>query len=309
MCDRYIIEKLDVKKHGNGLWNLWQTVSCKYPEGVYWYHGDTKEQWENAFVCLDGDKLIGKGQLLVMHEQPNDAPSYAEHRIFYTIRVLPEYEGLDEVLDLLYDAVYSRSVDIRKGFTNHKCQLCVGNSIHETIYNEFALKKGYQEHNSLYFMSAPVNLDRHYSNHVVDSAITFREFSLDTKEEKEGYLSELEWKCYTDDIMDMKNLLEYMDSDFFMVYGAFDGDQLIGAVMVEQDGEDIPEIRSVSVLEQYRRRHYAQNMIEKVMGLLSQKGFKQVKLTVFTRNEPAIGLYRSLGFHIDKEEKRFVKYI
>jgi len=196
-----------------------------------------------------------------------------------------------------------------KGFSKHKCQLDVGNSTNETTYNNFALKKGYKEHNSLYFMRRPIILTRDYLNKVTDSPITFREFFLDTQEANEQYLRELEWKCYTDDVMDMKSLLGYMDSDFFMVYGIFDGDKLVGAVMVEQDGEDIPEIISVSVLEQYRRRNYANLMIEEVMGLLSQKGFEQVKLTVFTNNEPAIGLYRSLGFNIDKEEKRFVKYI
>ncbi|MDT8719656.1 GNAT family N-acetyltransferase [Clostridium sp. 19966] len=309
MSDRYTIEKLDIKKHGNGLWNLWQTVSSKYPGGVYWYHGDTNKQWENVFVCLDGDKLIGKGQVMVMCEQPYEAPSYAENRIFYNIRVLPEYERVDDVLDQLYDAVHSRAVEIRKSFSNHKCQLCVGNSVNEIIYNEFALKKGDKEHNSLYFMSAPINLIKQYSYNGEDSAITFREFSLATKEAKEQYLRELEWKCFTDDIMDMQRLLRYMDSDFFMVYGAFDGDKLIGAVMVDQDGDDIPEIESVSVLEQYRGKHYAKIMIGKVMDLLSEKGCEKVKLTVFTSNESAIGLYRNLGFNIDKEEKRFMKYI
>lgn len=140
MSDRYTIEKLDIKKHGNGLYNLWQAVSSKYPGGIYWYHGDTNKQWENAFVCLDGDKLIG-------------------------------------------------------------------------------------------------------------------------------------------------------------------------AVMVDQDGDDIPEIESVAVLGQYRGKHYAKIMVGRVMDLLSKKGCEKVKLTVFTSNEPAIGLYRSLGFEIDKEEKRFMKYI
>ena len=261
------------------------------------------------FVCLDGDKLIGKGQVLVLYEQPYDAPSYAEHRIFYNIRVLPGYEGIDDVFDQLYDAVFRRTMEIRRCLSSHKCQLCVGNSTNETIYNKFALNKGYREHNSLYFMSTPVNLIRQYSCNVENSDIIFREFFLDTEKAKEQYLRELEWKCYTDDIMDMKSLVEYMDSDFFMVYGAFEGDKLIGAVMVEQDGEDIPEIRSVSVLEQYRRKHYAKIMVEKVMDELSQKGFERVKLTVFTNNEPAIGLYRNLGFNIDKEEKRFMKYI
>lgn len=309
MSDRYTIEKLDIKKHGNGLYNLWQAVSSKYPGGIYWYHGDTSKQWENAFVCLDGDKLIGKGQVMVMCEQPYEAPSYAENRIFYNIRVLPEYEKVDDVIDKLYDAVYSRAVEIKKGFSNHKCQLCVGNSMDEIIYNEFALKKGDKEHNSLYFMSAAINLIKQHSNNGENLAITFREFSLTTKEAKEQYLRELEWKCFTDDIMDMQRLLSYMDSDFFMVYGAFDGDKLIGAVMVDQDGDDIPEIESVSVLEQYRGKHYAQIMIGKVMDLLYKKGCETVKLTVFTSNEPAIGLYRSLGFEIDKEEKRFMKYI
>lgn len=309
MSHRYTIEKLDIKKHGNGLFNLWQKVSSKYPSGVYWYHGETKEQWENVFVCLDGDKLIGKGQVQVMYQQPYDAPSYAEHRIFYNIRVLPEYEMIDDVLEQLYDAVYTRAMEIKKGFSNHKCQLCVGNSDSETTYNDFALKKGYQEHNSLYFMMAPTNSSRHCLDKATDSAITFGEFSLDTEQAKEQYLRELEWKCYTDDIMDMKSLLGYMDSDFFMVYGAFDGQKLIGAVMLEQDGEDIPEIRSVSVLDQYRRKSYAKIMIEEVMALMSQKGFDKVKLTVFTSNEPAIGLYLNLGFRIDKEEKRFRIYI
>ncbi len=309
MSLEFTIETLDMAKHKDGIINLWKSVTRRYPNGIYWYHGDTKEQWKNVFVCLEDNRVIGKGQVMVMYEQSHDAPKHAEHRVFHNIRVLPEYENNNEVLHMLYKAVYTRAVEIRRSFSDNKCQFCVGNYLEESVYNEMAEREHLNEHNSLYHMSVSLDGYEFLPHQVSEPTLYIKELSIKTNEDRKQYLADIEWKCYSDDIMDMNSLLGYIESDLFMLYGAFENEKLVGAIMAVQDDDDSPEIMSVAVLDSYRRSGCATAMINKVFRELVQRGFDSAELTVFKDNIPAINLYQKHGFNIDEEEHRYMIHI
>lgn len=309
MSGKYEIEKFVKENHGKGVYKLYQAIAAKYKNCIYWHPGNTNEEWDNVFVCVHNDTVIGKGQVMLNEKQDESSPSYAEHRIFINIRVLPEFEQDEEVLDLLYNAVCQKANDIKAGLCERKCQLCVGNKEEEEVYNRYFIKKGFLSRGDIYFMTASLGNRTYFQEqYIFEENIAFREFNLNTLEAKIDFL-ELEGKCFTDDIMSLKHLEEYMDTDFFLMYGVFESGKLIGAVMVTQDDNSLPEIQDVFVLEHYRGRHYARILLEKAMSILNQKGYEKVTLCVQTHNNTALRVYRSLEFVIDGEEKRFLRYI
>lgn len=308
MSGKYEIEKYAKEKHGKGVYKLYQAIAAKYKKCIYWHPGNTKEEWDNVFICLHNDTVIGKGQVMLNEKQDENSPSFAEHRIFINIRVLPEFEQDEDALDLLYNAVCQKANDIKAGLNERRCQLCVGNK-EEEVYNRYFIKKGFLSHGDIYFMSASLSNRTYFQEqYTLEETITFREFGLNTLEAKIDFL-ELEGKCFTDDIMSLKHLEEYMDSDFFLMYGVFESGKLIGAVMVTQDDNSLPEIQDIFILELYRGKYYARILMEKVMNILNHKGYENVTLCVLTHNDTALRVYRSLGFEIDGEEKRFLRYL
>ncbi|MEM3507606.1 MAG: N-acetyltransferase [Candidatus Bathyarchaeia archaeon] len=57
-------------------------------------------------------------------------------------------------------------------------------------------------------------------------------------------------------------------------------------------------IVSIAVLPEFRRKGIAMELIDKVLKFLNEKKIDECFLEVRTTNEPAIGLYKKLGFSI-----------
>ncbi|WP_278245253.1 GNAT family N-acetyltransferase [Lachnoclostridium phytofermentans] len=84
---------------------------------------------------------------------------------------------------------------------------------------------------------------------------------------------------------------------------------MVGSVIVEIDEKYTPEIVSVMVLPEYRRKHIAAIMLEYTLDELNKKGKEKVWLVTPCDNDSAILMYKKLGFSIESHEKRYMKYI
>lgn len=81
--------------------------------------------------------------------------------------------------------------------------------------------------------------------------------------------------------------------------GAFDGDQLVGFCLNGSgmwQGEATVYDAGTGFLPQYRGRGMASEMFRFMNPQLKERGFSQYLLEVLTSNEPAVNLYRRLGF-------------
>ena len=310
----YSIERLDLRGpsvHGAGLFELYQSVTAAYPGGVYWYHGDSQESWRNVFLCLCGGRLIGKSQVMVYDEQKSDSPETAEHKIYMTVRVLPEYEGETEVFDLLYEAAYKRALELKRKFPCIRpCQFKMGNMDNETVYNQFCVKKGFRQHNDIYHMTLSLE-----ENHVGAAAgkqqveeIGYRRFFLCNQDEKNRFLA-LEQKCFCgDDVMSPQRLECLLDSDWVAAFCAEKDGELVGAVFSECDGGPVM-VEDLMVHPAFRRNGIARNLLDMVISEAKKAGMEEIKLSVFTHNEEALRVYTSAGFSVEALERRFVMYI
>lgn len=77
-----------------------------------------------------------------------------------------------------------------------------------------------------------------------------------------------------------------------------DTGRIIAFLMLYCNSYDTLEayICNVYVHEQYRRKHLAEIMVKRAIGICKEKQFKSICLHVSERNEPAIALYKKLGF-------------
>jgi AraC family transcriptional regulator len=312
LSEKYHIEKFIYNDSWNKeLGELYKAVSKKHPGGIYWNCNPGSNEGKHVFLCLDNENhVIGKGHAMIFEKQEDDAPGYAEHRIFIHYRVLPEYEKDEEALDLLYESTYQCARELRKQLSNRVCQVCFGNLAFEEVYNQHIEKKEWPEYGSVYHLSAKTK--EVVSNISEIDEVIFREFSLES-EEIIHQLVLNDQICFRDTISSVDNYLDIANSNY-IAYGAFiksreEKETLVGSVVAELEENQLPEIISVMVLPEYRRKYIASTMIQYVLGNLHKKGYERTWLVTHCVNNEAIEMYQKKGFKIYAHEKRYMKYI
>jgi ribosomal protein S18 acetylase RimI-like enzyme len=85
-------------------------------------------------------------------------------------------------------------------------------------------------------------------------------------------------------------------------FEAWQGGEIVGLVMAYcNDLEKCAAfVTSVSVLQQWKRRSIARNLMANCVHHIRQQGFKCIELEVAQHNRPAINLYERCGFVMDR---------
>lgn len=117
----------------------------------------------------------------------------------------------------------------------------------------------------------------------------------------------IEKECFSEPWSE-QNFIETIEKDSAYYYVARKED--------EQDGEilgycgaygivDEGDINQVAVKASYRNCGIAKKLVEKMIEDLEKDGFKEITLEVRASNEPAIHLYKNLGFIEEGVRKNF----
>ena len=80
-------------------------------------------------------------------------------------------------------------------------------------------------------------------------------------------------------------------SDAF--FGAFDGDELLGVITLEQQSANEVVISSLTVVPSFQRRGVARALIVTAAG---QTACAKISVSTGAKNRPALALYKQLGF-------------
>jgi len=122
-------------------------------------------------------------------------------------------------------------------------------------------------------------------------------------EEDLDRVCEIEERCFSMPWkkQDFKNLIEDEISEYFVIL--LDG-QIVGAAgYTDQVGEGY--INNVVIDEEYRGRGLAGQLMAAVLKAGEEKGIFDFTLEVRVSNEPAVRLYKGLGFESAGIRKRF----
>lgn len=107
-------------------------------------------------------------------------------------------------------------------------------------------------------------------------------------------IAQLEKVCFSDPWSE-KSVASELSNPLSLWYVAMDGEKLVGYVGSQTvlDGSDM---MNVAVDPNYRRQGIAEQLIEKLIEGVKQKGAICLLLEVRASNAPAISLYEKLGF-------------
>lgn len=109
------------------------------------------------------------------------------------------------------------------------------------------------------------------------------------------------------------SLTEIEDRLTHAIYiGVFEQDALIGSVCMHREPLEKMShkghIGEMFVDESKRGRGIGRKLLEELITVAKDEGLTQLYLAVWDKNEPAIKLYKSLGFEIFAEEKNALRF-
>ena len=120
---------------------------------------------------------------------------------------------------------------------------------------------------------------------------------------------------YEEEILDSKLMFEMyikIDSPDHVMFGAFDGERLIGITgfnrMARKRAMHRGEVVQVYVEPNYRGQNIGEKLIRSVLEYAFRlDGIEQVQLSVIAGNQKAITLYEKLGFKTFGVQSRYFK--
>lgn len=87
-------------------------------------------------------------------------------------------------------------------------------------------------------------------------------------------------------------------------FGVFDGEDLLGACVVNSKQDGVSEIYNLAVLETHQKRGIGTNLMRFVLAELAQQGIKMVELGTGLFGHQ-LAFYQSLGFEVESVVKDF----
>ena len=102
-----------------------------------------------------------------------------------------------------------------------------------------------------------------------------------------------------------KSIREELEHEWALWYVAMEGEKLMGYIGV-QYGLDGGDIMSIATDPAFRGQGVGKKLISAMTEILKQKELGYLTLEVRPSNEPALGLYRSMGFQeVGRRKKHY----
>lgn len=270
---------------------------------VFWWIGP-EQNWENVYCAFENDWMVAKGQVEVINAVRDGSPQESKHTIYLNLKVLPERESDYELLNQIYEKLYNRALELKKLLsTNYETNLCVGNFETEVSNNQFFVtEKGFKQLNTLYTMNRDLN-EPIESVNLVKPDLKWEHWQMNSFEEEKEYL-EVEAEIWPDAVLGINRLREYKNHKYWTSITIRENGAIIASTMAWKEDE-IGVIEEVFVRKQWRKQGIAKFLLITALTYLKEKGLKEAKLMVDTQNDKALNLYKSIGFEVTEEEKRF----
>ncbi|MDZ5471253.1 GNAT family N-acetyltransferase [Bacillus sp. 31A1R] len=289
----------------NEVVELYKAIKSKYKDIIFWWPGPIQFAPFTQSVFVN-ERMVAKGQVQPITIIKEDGDPSSHHEIYVNMKIHPDYEENQEIRDSLYEILYEKALKIKGNLPeSFQTKLCAGNYAIEVADNQFLMGKGFEEKGSLYWMVRDLTeMIEPVENN--DEEIEIKEWKIETEEEIQYYLK-MEKKIWPDHPISKERLLEYKCNPNWTCFAAFVEGELVASVMAWQESDTLGEIEDLFVSPDYRNRGLARVLFTKAMEHLSRLELKEADLCVLVDNDKAINLYRSVGFQVAKEEKRFKK--
>jgi len=259
------------------------------------------EQGKNVFCASAPDGgLVGYGALIPTPAEP-DSPPGTPNTIWIHIRADPEASDFRAIRQAIYGRILEKSLAYSRAWQGRATRLAISypDSLSEEI--EFFASQGLERFEALLQMTR--DLSQPTQALALPAGIAVRHWRMETEPEKMAYLA-VEAAIFPHSPRTLEELEFYMQSwPGGTPITAFDAQgKVVGSLMAYWYGRRNGVTEDIFVVPQWRRRGIARYLITAGIGYLSAHGIETAWLEVRESNEPAVNLYRSLGYEITKRE-------
>ena len=273
------------------------------------YYGPGFSGGRNVFsACLPDGRIAGYAPLY-----PVPAAGDAPHVIWATIRVDPELPDEDAVRELLLAAMLARAQEIARDAPGHPCRLTFDYLQTETSSIAYVLARGARYSESVFGMCR--DLEQPLPDIPQPAGITVRSWRMPTEAEQIRYV-EARNEAFPGAPISLAEWQYFLQSRQWAAgtaIAAFEGDELVGSVIVFWDEDNNRRTGRLAGLTEYifvrsawRGRGIARHMVGAGLAYLREHGLAEANLTVRARNATALDLYWSLGYEVAQETQLYV---
>jgi ribosomal protein S18 acetylase RimI-like enzyme len=280
------------------------------PPEYYTYH-PTLAGGQNVFCALDyQERIVGFAPVFPAPATEESEPE-EPHHIWTIVLADPGAPDAAQARTLLLDCVIERAKAIKASFTSRRVKLAADMMASQRPDIQHLLENGFERYEGMYVMR------RTTADPIPDVSvppeITVRLWKMTTEEEQKAYM-----RAYNSCFFELPKTLEalrfFLNSPVWAAgtaVAAFDPQgQLVGSIVAYRDEEaGWGVVDDVFVLPGWRRRGIARRLVGEGIRYLREQDVQEVRLDVLRSNEPAISLYRSMGYVTINEEVMLGLYI
>lgn len=285
---------------------LYKATTAQQEEIIFWWPGEEEYTWASCYCVFAGEKMVAKGQVRPINVQDSGSNPEAKHQIYLNLKVHPEWDHDESLKDMLFEKLYERAlIQKAKLPAEFETELCVGNFSTEETNNNYFIKKGFAHFNSLFWMERGLEIPTGEPGEL-PAGIEVRKWRMETTEEEQQYL-EAERKIWPENAIGSERLHEYKSKPNWTAITAFVEGEIVGSAMAWEanSATKTGEIEDIFVMPEWRKKGIARQLLVKAIRHLQEAGLENAYLLVLTDNDSALNLYKSVGFEVTKEERRY----
>lgn len=265
-------------------------------------------QKENIFIAQDesGGSL---GSLRIYPYFDDDIEPDHPHNLFLHFQTEQGIDLDDAVKDLLLEHALRRAEEIKRETEQAKTRVYACYFKHQQEEINYYLQRGFTHDEGMLI------LERHDSTAppLVETpeGITIQPWRMDQDQDQQQFIK-THRLVFPRHAYNIRRLQELKAMPDWENYTAFDGDEIIGNIMVfNKNGTDETGwIEDLFVLKEWRRRGIARCLLSRVLAYFHGLGKHRVQLEFWSANKPALRLYRDFGFvSIDETEIAVGRYV
>lgn len=279
------------------------------PPELYTYH-PTLAGGRNVFCALDHQEcIVGFAPVFPAPATEESGPE-EPHHIWTIVLADPEAPDARQARALLLERVIERAKAIKASFTPRRVKLAVDMTASQRPDIQHLLENGFERYEGMDVMNRKTKDP--IPDVSIPQEITVRLWEMASEEERISYIRAFN-SCFFENPKTLEGLSFFLDSPMWAgtAVAAFDPQgQLVGSVVACPDEEKRwGVVDDVFVLPEWRRRGIARRLVGEGIKYLREQGLEEARLDVVQTNEPAISLYRSMGYEMINEEVMLGMYI
>ena len=314
---KYIIKNL----RENNIISQIMDIQYKYSEENDDFIVRGKEILENHPSFEKGRNIIGlfnrKGKILgytaiFPRTEGKKTSGEISHKIWFDIIIDPEIKSRKNKMDLLLTEVEERAQNIKKKLAADDSELAVVKYSSEKSYIEFYRERNFTYNSSLLNMKRKINRKNEIkgAEDVNIENIRLNKSKLKNREKQIKYVNARN-KAYPRENFTIDNLRWFLPTLKYgtAIYAVNEGGDIIGSIMIYLCTQNSAVIEDLFIIPGYRRRGFAEKLIERALVFSVEKNIREVELEVLKDNIQAVNLYSKMGFKTVKEELEFSREI